>query len=232
MQSKACILGLLLVVLVAAAGAAAETREVVLLRSGYQIAADQTEIHDGQLVLRANGGEIRFAIHEVVSITPVVANSSASPLSPAADAHLSPIPATEPNPVTVQDLIRFAAERQGLPEAFVRSVAEVESALSPDALSPKGARGVMQLMPATATELGVDATNPVENVEGGARLLRMLLLRYQHEPDQVRRALAAYNAGPGAVAKHRGVPPYRETQRYIERVLRRYQAAQPPPSKP
>jgi soluble lytic murein transglycosylase-like protein len=122
----------------------------------------------------------------------------------------------------VPELLRDAAARHGLPEAFVRSVAQAESGLQPAAVSPKGALGVMQLMPSTAAALGVDPQDPAANIEGGVRLLRTLLLQYQNYPDQVRRALAAYNAGQGAVQRHNGVPPYRETQVYVERVLSRY----------
>ncbi len=81
----------------------------------------------------------------------------------------------------------------------------------------------MQLMPTTARQLGVDPSEVRENIEGGTRLLRDLLVKYQNDPDQVRKALAAYNAGPGAVKKFNGVPPYRETRTYVDRVLRAYQ---------
>jgi soluble lytic murein transglycosylase-like protein len=219
MGSKPLKAALLLVAALLPAVAVADTRQLVTLRSGFQIEADRLEFHEDSLILHTNGGEIRITLAELAAVSALVAepeDTSAPGLT------TEEVTASQPPPVL--DLIRAAAERLGLPEAFVRSVAEAESALQPGALSPKGARGVMQLMPATAEELGVDPDDPAENVEGGARLLRALLLRYQHEPDQVRRALAAYNAGPGTVEKYKGVPPYQETQRYIERVLRRYQA--------
>jgi soluble lytic murein transglycosylase-like protein len=118
--------------------------------------------------------------------------------------------------------VRAAAELHGLPAAFVESVARAESAFDPAALSPKGAIGLMQLMPATAKALGANPHDAKENAEAGAKLLRDLLIQYQDHPDQVRRALAAYNAGPGAVKKYNGVPPYAETQTYVDRVLRQY----------
>ena len=116
----------------------------------------------------------------------------------------------------------MAALSNGLPPAFVHSVAKVESALRSDAVSPKGAIGIMQLMPATAAALSADPHDPAQNVEAGARLLRELLIKYENYPDQVRRALAAYNAGSGAVDRYNGVPPYRETQAYVEKVLQNY----------
>ncbi len=116
----------------------------------------------------------------------------------------------------------LAAKKFSLPEAFVLSVMKAESGFRPDAVSPKGAIGLMQLMPETARELGVDPRNPHENAEGGAQYLRDLLARYEGSPDQVLLALAAYNAGPAAVERYHGVPPYRETREYILRVLKNW----------
>jgi soluble lytic murein transglycosylase-like protein len=116
-----------------------------------------------------------------------------------------------------------AALGQGLEPEFVRSVARIESDLRQDAVSNKGAIGLMQLMPGTAALLGVDAHNPQDNVLGGAKFLRELLLRYNGDATL---ALAAYNAGPGAVEKYNGVPPYLETRKYIIKVLREYQKQQ------
>jgi soluble lytic murein transglycosylase-like protein len=82
----------------------------------------------------------------------------------------------------------------------------------------------MQLMPGTARQLGVDPHDVEQNIEGGTRLLRELLLKYKNDPHQLAKALAAYNAGPGAVARYGGVPPYRETQNYIRRIFRRLDA--------
>lgn len=119
-------------------------------------------------------------------------------------------------------LVTEAALRHGLPPEFVHAVAWAESGYRTEAVSPKGAVGVMQLMPSTAARLGADPRDPVQNVDAGVRFLRELLLRYQHTPNPVRRALAAYNAGPAAVERHNGLPPYRETLNYVERVIDRY----------
>jgi soluble lytic murein transglycosylase-like protein len=134
-----------------------------------------------------------------------------------------PAPAPEPQrELTTQELITRAAIHNGLPPEIVRSVAKAESGYHVDAVSPKGAIGLMQLMPGTAAALNADPHDPAQNVEAGARYLRDLLLKYENDPHQVSKALAAYNAGPGAVDKYKGIPPYRETIDYVNRVLRNY----------
>jgi soluble lytic murein transglycosylase-like protein len=119
--------------------------------------------------------------------------------------------------------IRAAAEREGLDPALVRAVVKHESGFDPRATSRAGAMGLMQLMPATARSLGVDDPyDPGQSLAGGTRFLRQLLERFEGD---VRLAVAAYNAGPGAVDRYRGVPPYAETRAYVTRVLDTYQAA-------
>jgi soluble lytic murein transglycosylase-like protein len=114
------------------------------------------------------------------------------------------------------DYIEVHAASQGVSPDLVRAVIQVESAFNPQAVSPKGAMGLMQLMPATARELGVDNPfHPEDNIRGGVAYLRQLLDRYDRN---VELALAAYNAGPGSVAKYGAVPPYRETQDYVRKV--------------
>jgi soluble lytic murein transglycosylase-like protein len=115
------------------------------------------------------------------------------------------------------DLIVEHARRHGIRQSLVRAVIQVESAFNPQAMSNKGAMGLMQLMPATAREFGVrNAFNPAENVRGGVAYLRQLLDRYDNN-EQL--ALAAYNAGPGAVDKHgQHIPPYQETRNYVSKV--------------
>lgn len=114
--------------------------------------------------------------------------------------------------------IESAAQAHRVDPALVRAVIHAESSFNPAAVSPKGAKGLMQLMPIPARSLGVeDPFEPGENIRGGTSLLADLKRKFKGD---VRLALAAYNAGEGAVRRHKGVPPYRETQNYVAKVLR------------
>ena len=116
------------------------------------------------------------------------------------------------------DLIASAAQRHGLDPVLLTAMATVESSFDPRAVSPKGAGGLLQLMPATAERFGVaDVFDVSQNVDGGARYLSWLLERYDGRTEL---ALAGYNAGEGAVDRHQGMPPFRETREYVRRVLR------------
>jgi len=115
-----------------------------------------------------------------------------------------------------EPLIAEYAEEHDIRPDLVRAVIQAESAFNPHARSIKGAMGLMQLMPATAQELGVtDPYDPAQNIRGGVTYLKSLLVQYSHDEEL---ALAAYNAGPSAVDKYDGVPPYRETRQYIARI--------------
>jgi soluble lytic murein transglycosylase-like protein len=114
-----------------------------------------------------------------------------------------------------EELVREHSQRQSLRPELVRAVIQVESGFNPGATSPKGAMGLMQLMPQTARSLGVfNAYDPAENIRGGTTYLRQLIDKFGTE----QLALAAYNAGPGAVDKYDGIPPYRETKDYVRKV--------------
>jgi soluble lytic murein transglycosylase-like protein len=125
----------------------------------------------------------------------------------------------EPQSRAYDLVIGDAAKNEGIPPALVKAVIAAESAFDSDAVSHKGAQGLMQLMPGTAVEMGVeDPLEPAQNVRGGASYLRSMIDRY----GDLGRALAAYNAGPSAVDRYGGIPPYQETQDYVDRVLTYY----------
>ena len=118
----------------------------------------------------------------------------------------------------LSDVINSVGERHQIDPDFINSVIRAESGFHQNAVSKKGAQGLMQLMPGTASQLGVtNAFDPKSNVEGGTTYLRALLEKYNYD---VPKALAAYNAGPGRVDKYHGVPPYYETEAYIARIIR------------
>lgn len=113
------------------------------------------------------------------------------------------------------DMARSAARRHNIPETLFLKLVQQESGFNAKAVSPKGALGLAQLMPATAASLGVDPHDPYENLDGGARYLAQQYRAF----GSWRLALAAYNAGPNAVKKHRGVPPFKETRNYVRVIL-------------
>jgi len=130
-----------------------------------------------------------------------------------------------PGQARYADLISSASRKFGVDSALIAGVIESESNFDPSAVSRTGAKGLMQLMDGTARGLGVsDPLDPEQNIMGGTKLLRQLLDRYGGD---VQLALAAYNAGPGAVNQYGGIPPYAETQRYVPRVLSAMQRYQP-----
>ena len=117
--------------------------------------------------------------------------------------------------VPYAELFNAAGARYGVPPQLLAAVAKVESEFNRHAVSPAGARGLMQLMPSTARGLGVDPFDPAQAVDGAARLLKENLARF----GSTELALAAYNAGPGAVRRYGGVPPYAETQNYVRKIM-------------
>lgn len=134
---------------------------------------------------------------------------------PAAEPSMPPKPALD-----MKKVVASASGQQNLDPDLVNSVIHAESGFNPHAVSPKGAQGLMQLMPGTASQLGVkNAFDAQSNVEGGTRYLRELLERYDFN---LIKALAAYNAGPQRVDRYHGVPPYYETQVYVARIIREF----------
>lgn len=198
--------------------------EYAVLETGARIRVERHEVTGNTVKLYTAGDAFlempaalvtRFDPDEYVPPPPPPAPAPAAPPT-------APEVASLKKPLTPQELVNRAAEQHGLPPELVHAVARAESAYRQDAISHKGAIGVMQLMPGTAASLNADPYDPEQNVEAGARYLRQLLIQYKDYPDQVKRALAAYNAGPGAVQKYNGIPPYRETQLYVHKVVERY----------
>lgn len=117
------------------------------------------------------------------------------------------------------DIIQEASKKHDINPALIEAVIKVESGFNAGAVSHAGAQGLMQLMPETAASLGVsDSFDPQQNINGGARYLKEMMDTF----GDVKTALAAYNAGPGAVKEHGGIPPYKETQNYVPRVLEEF----------
>ncbi|HYN01027.1 MAG TPA: lytic transglycosylase domain-containing protein [Vicinamibacteria bacterium] len=203
---RAILLGLLLTV--PGTGARAE---IALLSSGLTLKLDGHRVEDGLVLLvLKGGGEMGVPPAAVRGFVP--------------DEVLDEVQG--PAGGDLRELAAAAARRHGLDPDLVMAVVSVESGFRPQAVSPKGAQGLMQLMPKTASSLGVaDAFDPAQNLDGGARHLGQLLTLYGGD---LTRALAAYNAGEGAVDRHRGVPPYRETRAYVKKVLERYGSQKKP----
>jgi soluble lytic murein transglycosylase-like protein len=197
----------------------------------------------GEYALLANGARMHVERHEIEGISVRLYNGTGyiempattvtgfeieEPAPPEPPPTLPPAPAAAEAPtlsraITPFELADAAADKYGLPRLLVRSVMAAESGFQADVVSPKGAIGLMQLMPQTAQDLGVNPRDPAQNVDAGVRYLRDLLNKYD---GGLWRALAAYNAGPAAVDKYHWVPPYRETIEYINRIDRAWKAGQ------
>jgi soluble lytic murein transglycosylase-like protein len=194
-------------VLVLALGSVEARAEIAVLTNGQtmKIIGRRTE-GDTVFVNLKDGGEVGMVASQVRGFVP--------------DEVVDEVLAPTGTRAELQALAADVARRHGLDPALVLAVASVESGFEPNAVSPKGALGLMQLMPATASSLGVtDAFDPETNLEGGSRYLAELIALYRGDLTKV---LAAYNAGPGAVKRHGGVPPYQETRAYVKKVLERY----------
>ncbi len=161
---------------------------------------------DFQKILDANMSQKPPKIQD----TPFAEKIFASNLAPKSDGNAD-----------IDALIEQYSAKNGLDSAFVKAVIKQESGFQPNVTSHCGAMGLMQLMPATANSLGVkDAYDPEQNIAGGTKYLKGLLDRFGGDKSL---ALAAYNAGPNAVAKYNGIPPYKETQNYVKNIMSMYQ---------
>ena len=200
---------------------AATAGEYAVLANGARLHVDRHEADGAKVRLYYSTGFVELASNSVVGYEADESVAPAAVVAMTAVAAPASAMATEgPTPLELADA---AADRYGLPRALVRSVMAAESGFEPLAISPKGAIGLMQLMPGTAQVLGADPHDPAQNVDAGTRYLRDLLEKYNYG---LRHALAAYNAGPGAVDKYNGVPPYRETIDYISRIEKKLRAAE------
>jgi soluble lytic murein transglycosylase-like protein len=191
--------------------------QIANLRNGFSIRHVRTELHDRNTRLYLDSSSfVDVPTADIVSFEDAPAPAPV-PVPPAAQ--ISPVA----QPVSLDSIITSAGEKHHLDPAFIRSVIKAESAFKVRAVSAKGARGLMQLMPATAKQLGVaDSFDANQNVVAGTAYLRSLLEQYH---DDVPKALAAYNAGPLRVTHYKGVPPFRETHAYVARVIRDYNRA-------
>jgi soluble lytic murein transglycosylase-like protein len=190
--------------------------EYALLTSGMRLRIDRHELVGSRVVLYNGDGSTILGAAEVAGFEAEEYVAPAAPAPPAPE----PSPVSPAAPVDPRSLVDAAARKTAIPAKLLRSVVAAESAFQPQAVSPKGAIGLMQLMPQTASRYGADPRDPAQNVEAGSAYLRDLLLKYNGD---VALALAAYNAGPGAVQKYGGVPPYTETRNYVGRVIRNWQ---------
>ena len=209
-------LGLLLLL----AAAPLMAGEYAVLASGARLRVDRHEVDGSKVRLYQDGGFVELDAAIVLDYEKFeTAPAPPDPAPAAATAPGMPAAGTVQPSLSPTELADAAADKYGLPRQLVRSVMAAESNFQPQAVSPKGAIGLMQLMPETAAQLGVDPFDPVQNVDGGTRYLRDLLERYN---GGLHHALAAYNAGPQVVDKYNGVPPYRETVNYVARIERKF----------
>jgi len=197
----------------------------VLLANGQTLEV-QSYRQEGKAVifLFEGGGKLALRQEHVVSIGGKPPREAAMPsaggVAPAPDTAVVDPPGEPEEPSELDQLIARLGERYKVPALLVAAVIQVESMWDPDAVSPKGAMGLMQLMPATAKGHGVtDPFDPAQNVEAGIAELAAQLRRHENE---IAMALAAYNAGWVAVKRYEGIPPYRETIDYVERVMDLY----------
>lgn len=187
---------------------AAQAAELAILRNGFSIRHERRAVIQGVTRLYTSASNyVDVPTEEIVGFE----KDETPPPVP---------PSVSPANASLPQIVNHASDRHLIDADLITSVIHAESNANPRAVSPKGAQGLMQLMPRTASKLGVNDTfDPASNVDGGTRYLRELLERYNYD---LIKALAAYNAGPQRVEKYRGVPPYRETHAYVARIIREF----------
>ncbi len=224
MHGKFFMIAAVLVLLPTAARAA----ERVTLLNGFEVPCDHHAQVDGHVRLYLTAGEDNYiefppqniATVEQVPDPPLAALTSRPNSTAASQAAGSAAPDTKLSQADLGEILARAGHEHNLNVDLLASVVKAESGGNPRAVSHAGARGLMQLMPGTASHLGVeDSYKPDQNVRGGSTYLDALLTQYH---DNLALALAAYNAGPAAVDKYRGIPPYHETRVYVARVIHEF----------
>jgi soluble lytic murein transglycosylase-like protein len=191
----------------------------VTLTNGFDLICDHRETVGERVRLYLEPGSQSFvevAGMEIASVEP----APAMPQEADAIHKAKPVSMANPTPEEVREMMSRAGVKHNVDVDLLASVVRAESGGNVRAVSRTGARGLMQLMPGTAEELGVeDSFHPEQNINGGTAYLDALLSRYH---DNIALALAAYNAGPAAVDKYHGIPPYRETRAYVARVIHEF----------
>ena len=207
----------------------AEARPGDLIVFGHPVDHIGIYMGDGKMVVAPRKGDVvkiqdvyrtPTAIRRILPDTPSATAAAAgapAATTPAAATRLAGAGRAE---AAYAPLFAAAGAKHGISPALLTAVARAESGFNPSAKSPAGAQGLMQFMPATAKGLGVDPWNPASAIDGAARLLKQNLQRF----GSTELALAAYNAGPGAVSKHGGIPPYQETQNYVRKIMNELRA--------
>lgn len=207
---------LLTVVLIVACWPMPARADIVRLTNGRVMNVEHCRFEGESVVLiLRGGGEVRAPREIVADILPdEVPFAKAVALEALAESKAAAAP--KPSPAAIRAMVDRVAARVGLDNRLAHAVVRTESNYEPLAVSPKGAMGLMQIMPVVARIYQVvDPFDPESNLDAGMRHLRRLLTRFT----DVRRALAAYNAGEGAVTRYGGIPPYRETETYVRRIL-------------
>lgn len=195
--------------------------ESAILRNGFSIRHERRRVIGDITRLYIDGGQSSFVdipTAEIDHFETVADIPTPAPVAAPAPRQLQPSAAIAPHPFDLNQAVKDASGTYQLDPDLVTSVIRAESGFNVRAVSPKGAQGLMQLMPQTASQLGVrNAFDPKANVDAGTRYLRELLERYNFD---LIKALAAYNAGPERVEQYNGVPPYYETKAYVARIVR------------
>jgi soluble lytic murein transglycosylase-like protein len=213
---------LALMSLLAASGQPCHAADSAVLRNGFSILHERREIIGTITRLYTNADDANF----VDIPTTEIDHFEAALPDPSKEISNPQMAIKVPSPIDLSQVVNQASGTYRLDPDLVNSVIRAESGFNTHALSPKGAQGLMQLMPQTASQLGVqNAFDPQANVEAGTRYLRELLERYNFD---LIKALAAYNAGPQRVEQYGGVPPYYETRAYVARIVRDFNQKKSP----